>query len=239
MCGRFALKAPPAELVQRFGLDECADLKARYNIPPGTDIAAIRLSPKGKRVLHLLRWGLVPHWAKDPSIGNKLNNARGESVAVKPSFRDAFKRRRCLIPANGYYEWAAQGKVKQPYYISLKSREPMAMAGLWESWKTPDGEVLRTCCVITTGPNAVMEPIHDRMPVIVALEDWESWLSAPVEDIQGLVKPYPPEPMQVWSVNKRMSKVGEDDAALMRASPETGETLNGFPGSTACDDGRQ
>lgn len=220
MCGRFALKAPPAELIKHFGLDECTNLKPRYNIPPGTDIAAIRKSPEGKRVLQLLRWGLVPHWAKDPGIGNKLNNARGESVAEKPSFRDAFRRRRCLIPADGFYEWKAQGKVKQPYYVSLKSGEPMAMAGLWESWKTPDGEVLRTCCVITTGPNAVMEPIHDRMPVIVAPEYWESWLSAPVEYIQGLVKPYPTEPMQVWTVDRRVSKVGEDDAALMQASLE-------------------
>lgn len=215
MCGRFALKAPPAELVQRFCLDECADLKPRYNIPPGTDIAAIRLSPEGKRVLHLLRWGLVPHWAKDPSIGNKLNNARGESVAEKPSFRDAFKRRRCLIPADGFYEWAAQGKLKQPYYISLKSGEPMAMAGLWESWKAPDGNILRTCCVITTGPNAVMEPIHDRMPVIVAPEDWGRWLSAPVEEIEGLVTPYDPEQMRAWPVDRRVSKTVDDDEGLV------------------------
>jgi putative SOS response-associated peptidase YedK len=105
MCGRYVLKAKPADLIKIFGLDECVDLKPRYNIPPGTDIAAIRQSPEGKRVLHSLRWGLVPNWAKDPSIGNKLNNARGETVAEKPSFRDAFKRRRCLIPADGFYEW--------------------------------------------------------------------------------------------------------------------------------------
>lgn len=216
MCGRFALKAPPAELVQRFDLDECVDLKPRYNIPPGTDIAAIRLSPEGKRVLHLLRWGLVPHWAKDPSIGNKLNNARGESITEKPSFRDAFKRRRCLIPADGFFEWQAQGKVKQPFYISLKSGEPMAMAGLWESWKAPDGAILRTCCVITTGPNAVMQPIHDRMPVIVAPEDWARWLSAPVEEVEELVQPYAPEQMQGWAVDRRVSRTGDDDAALVQ-----------------------
>jgi putative SOS response-associated peptidase YedK len=186
MCGRFALKSPPAKLVERFGLDECADFAPRYNIPPGTDIPVIRQSPEGKRVLHLLRWGLVPHWAKDPSIGNKLNNARGESVAEKPSFRDAFRRRRCLIPADGFYEWKTEGKVKQPYFISLKSGEPLAMGGLWESWRRPDGEILRTACIITTGPNDVMEPIHDRMPVILRTEDWQAWLEAPVEDIQSL-----------------------------------------------------
>ena len=167
MCGRFALKSPPAELVTRFGLDECADYSPRYNIPPGTDIPVIRQSPEGRRVLYLLRWGLVPHWAKDPSIGVKLNNARGESVAEKPSFKQAFMRRRCLIPADGFYEWKTEGKTKQPYYFSLKSGEPMAMAGLWESWKAPDGSVLRTTCVITTRANALMEPIHERMPVIV------------------------------------------------------------------------
>ena len=213
MCGRFVLKATPAELITRFGLDECVDLKPRYNIPPGTEIAAIRQSPEGKRVLHLLKWGLVPHWAKDPGIGNKLNNARGESVMDKPSFREAFKRRRCLIPADGFYEWKAEGKLKQPYFISLP--EPFAMAGLWESWKAPDGSILRTCCVITTGPNAVMEPIHDRMPVIIAPEDWGRWLSAPVEDIAELVRPYPDDAMQAWPVSRRVSKTAEDDAGLI------------------------
>jgi putative SOS response-associated peptidase YedK len=215
MCGRFVLKATPAELITRFGLDECVDLKPRYNIPPGTEIAAIRQSPEGKRVLHQLKWGLVPHWAKDPGIGNKLNNARGESVMDKPSFREAFKRRRCLIPADGFYEWKAEGKLKQPYYISLP--EPFAMAGLWESWKSPDGSILRTCCVITTGPNAVMEPIHDRMPVIIAPENWGRWLSAPVEAVTELVRPYPADSMLASPVSRRVSKTVEDDAKLIEA----------------------
>lgn len=141
MCGHFALKAPPAKLASYFGLDEVADFAPRYNIPPGTDIPVIRQSPEHRRVLHLLRWGLVPHWSKDPSVGAKLNNARGESVAEQPSFRDAFKRRRCLIPADGFYEWKTEGKIKLPYYISLKSGEPMAMGGLWESWKPPADEI--------------------------------------------------------------------------------------------------
>jgi putative SOS response-associated peptidase YedK len=215
MCGRFVLKATPAELITHFGLDECVDLKPRYNIPPGTEIAAIRQSPEGKRVLHQLKWGLVPHWAKDPGIGSKLNNARGESVAEKPSFREAFKRRRCLIPADGFYEWKAEGKLKQPYYISLP--EPFAMAGLWESWKAPDGSILRTCCVITTGPNAVMEPIHDRMPVIIAPENWGRWLSAPVEEVAELVRPYPADSMLAWPVSRRVSKTVEDDTGLIEA----------------------
>lgn len=220
MCGRFALKAPRSELITRFGLDECADFSPRYNIPPGTDIPVIRFSPEGKRVLNMLRWGLVPHWAKDPSIGAKLNNARGESVAEKPSFRDAFKRRRCLIPADGFYEWKTDGKIKQPYFISLKSGEPMAMAGLWESWTEPGGSILRTVCVVTTSANALMEPIHDRMPVIISPENWRAWLSEPAENIAGLVIADPDTEMQAWPVSRRVSKTVDDDAGLIETIDE-------------------
>lgn len=213
MCGRFALKTPRARLSERFGLDECPELAPRYNIPPGTDIAAIRLSPEGRRVLHLLRWGLVPHWAKDPAMGAKLNNARAEGVAEKPAFRDAFRRRRCLIPADGFYEWQARGKVKQPYFIS--QGETFAMAGLWESWRQPDGGILRTCCVLTTGPNGVMAPIHDRMPVIVPPQDWSRWLAAPVDEVGDLLQPCPDADMVAWPVDRRVNRTLEDDPGLM------------------------
>lgn len=216
MCGRFALKAPRSELVSRFSLDDCVDLEPRFNIPPGTEIAAIRLSPEGRRVLHLLRWGLVPNWAKDPTIGNKLNNARSETVADKPAFRDAFRRRRCLIPADGFYEWKTRGKLKQPYYISLASGEPMAMAGIWESWRAPSDDILRTCCVLTTGPNATMLSIHDRMPVVIAPSDWGRWLSAPVEAATPLLRPFDAEAMQAWPVDRRVSKAGSEDADLVK-----------------------
>lgn len=219
MCGRFALKAPPAELITRFQLDECAEFGPRFNIPPGTDIPAIRQSPEGKRVLHLLRWGLVPHWAKDASLGAKLNNARGESVAEKPSFRDAFKRRRCLIPASGFYEWQAAGNAKQPYYISLKSNEPLALGGLWESWKAPDGTLLRTVCIVTTGPNATMAPIHDRMPVIVGPDDWQEWLAAPPERALALLAPCRDDLLQAWPVSRRINRTQDDDEALTEALP--------------------
>jgi putative SOS response-associated peptidase YedK len=209
MCGRFSLKAPAADLIQHFGLDTCVDLTPRYNIPPGTEIAAIRQSPAGERVLHHLKWGLVP------SIGNKLNNARGEMVADKPSFREAFKRRRCLIPADGFYEWTAQGRLKQPWYISLKSGQPMAMAGLWEAWTSSTGDILRTCCVITTGPNELMQAIHDRMPVLIPEQDWACWLSGPVETVAELVRPYAAAEMQAWPVDRRVSKTCEDDADLI------------------------
>ena len=208
-------QGPPAELISRFELDECTDFSPRYNIPPGTDIPVIRQSPEGKRVLHMLRWGLVPHWAKDPSIGAKLNNARGESVAGKPSFRDAFKRRRCLIPASGFYEWKSEGRSKQPYYFSLKSGETMALAGLWESRTMPDGSVLRTTCIITTAANALMAPVHDRMPVIISPGNWQVWLAEPAEAMERLVAPFPDTGMQAWPVSRRVSKTVDDDTGLI------------------------
>ena len=215
MCGRYALSSPPAELITAFGLDECADFPPHWNIPPGTDIPVIRSSPEGKRVLHLLRWGLIPHWARDPAIGSKLNNARAEGVDEKPSFRDAYRCRRCLIPADGFYEWKAEGKLKQPYYISLKSGEPLAMGGLWESWRASDGSIVRTCAIITTGPNAVMEPIHDRMPVIVAPEHWQDWLTAPGDTVKDLLAPCPADILQAWPVSRRVSKTVDDDTGLI------------------------
>jgi putative SOS response-associated peptidase YedK len=219
MCGRFVLKTPAAALTRIFGVDEGIDYPLRFNIPPGTDIPVIRHSPEGRRVLHLLRWGLVPHWAKDAGIGAKLNNARAEGVLEKPSFRDAFHRRRCLIPADGFYEWRSEGKLKQPYYISLKSGQPLAMGGLWESWRTPDGGLLRTCAVITTGPNAVMAPIHDRMPVIIGADDWQAWLSAPAEAVMPMLEPPSASLIQAWPVSRRVSKTAEDDAGLIEPLP--------------------
>lgn len=215
MCGRYALKTPVSKLVTCFGLDEVVDVVPRYNIAPGTDIPSIRHSPEGTRVMHLLRWGLVPHWAKDPGIGAKLSNARGETVAEKPSFRDAFKRRRCLVPADGFYEWKTEGWQKQPYYFSMKSGEPFALGGVWETWRAPDGSILRTCCLITTGPNAIMLPVHDRMPVIVSSDDYEAWLTGEANNALDLVRPYPTDKMQTWAVSKRASRSGEEGPDLV------------------------
>ena len=201
MCGRFALVAPPAGLVARFSLDACVNFEPRYNIAPTAQVPVIRQSPEGKRVADLLRWGLIPHWARDQAIGNKLNNARAESVAEKPSFRSAYKQRRCLIPANGYYEWQeVAGAIKQPWYIHLKGEDLMAIGGLWESWTHPDGEILRTFCVITTSPNEVMRPIHDRMPVIIGKEYWATWLDPKVGDVGAMLAPYDAAAMEAWPV---------------------------------------
>jgi putative SOS response-associated peptidase YedK len=215
VCGRFVLKAPVSQLISRFKLDEAVDVPPRYNIAPGTGIPTIRHSPEGKRVMHLLRWGLIPHWAKDPGLGAKLSNARGEAVADKPAFRDAFNRRRCLVPVDGFYEWKATGKQKQPYYFSLKSGEPFALGGLWESWRTSDGDILRTCCLITTGPNETMAPVHDRMPVIVSRGDVEVWLTGDANDAQVLIRPYSSEDMQAWAVSRRVNRSGEEGADII------------------------
>ena len=215
MCGRFALKLPPAELVTRFGLSECADFEPRFNIPPGTDIPVIRRSPEGVRVLHLLRWGLVPHWAKDPTIGNRLANARGESVADKPAFREAFRKRRCLVPADGFYEWKTEGRTKQPYYFSHLSGAPLVLAGLWESWRAPDGTILRTVCLITTSANALMTPIHDRMPVLLNPTDWATWLEGSMEQAAQLIAPYADGALQCWPVDRRLNRPTEEGAGLI------------------------
>jgi putative SOS response-associated peptidase YedK len=215
MCERFALKETRTELIAHFGLDECADFPARYNIPPGTDIPVIRQSPEGRRVLRLVRWGLVPRWAKDPAMGSILSDAQGETVADEAMFRWIFRSRRCLIPASGFFEWQTQPALRQPYFISLKSGQPMAMAGLWESWKAPDGSVLTTACVVTTSANELVAPIHDRMPVLVAPENWCDWLEATAERVAGLLVPFPPADLQAWPVRRRLAWSGEKGKELI------------------------
>ena len=187
MCGRFALARSPDEVTRLFDLAECADFTPRYNIAPTTDIPVIRRSPTHQNVLHLLRWGLVPHWSKDPTRGSRLINARSESLTEKPSFRSAFARRRCLIPADGFYEWDHQGTTKQPYYFTEHNGELLAFGGLWESWTAPDGSLLRTTCIITTRSTEEVALIHDRMPLIIQLQDVEVWLSLAIQTCAYLV----------------------------------------------------
>lgn len=180
----------------------------RYNIAPTAVVPVIRQSPDGERVVDLLKWGLIPHWAKDPAIGVKLVNARAESLAGKPAFRDAFNRRRCIVPASGFYEWKTESKGKQPFYVSLISGEPMAMAGLWESWRDPAGAIVRTFCVITTEANALIAQIHDRMPVLLRPEDFSRWLDPeiPGSTLSGLLDPYPSELLEAVPVSKAVGR---------------------------------
>src|SRR5512135_2638947 len=211
MCGRFVLKAPFNDLVRLYGLTNNVNLEPRYNIPPTEDVAVVR-SREGSRTLDMLRWGLVPWWAKDLKVSFSNINAKSETVAEKPAFRDAFKERRCIIPADGFYEWKKlDGKTKQPYAIVMKDRSLFGFAGLWERWKDKaSGEVVRSCTIITTTPNEVCAPIHDRMPVIVAPEDYGKWLGEdeadPVRLLQ-MLKPFPAEAMVAFPVDARVGNV--------------------------------
>ncbi|MFH1115571.1 MAG: SOS response-associated peptidase, partial [Pseudomonadota bacterium] len=177
MCGRFLLIAAGRDLARRFGLFEEPELDPRSNIAPSQMVAVIRVKPgsPGRR-LNMLKWGLIPHWAKDPSVGSRMINARSETVAEKPAFWAAFKRRRCIIPADGFYEWAKEGKRKQPYLIAMADGSTFAMAGLWEHWEDVKGNVIESCTILTTGANDALRELHDRMPVILRPRDYDAWL---------------------------------------------------------------
>ena len=204
MCGRFTRKEKFDLLAEQLGLNVCPPCEPRYNIAPSQFVACVRTNPKSKeRECVDLKWGLVPSWAKDPSIGNKLINARGETVAEKPAFRKAFQQQRCLVLADGFYEWKREGKTKQPYYIRFKDHRLFAFAGLWERWEQQD-PALETCALITTGPNALMEPIHHRMPVILPEQSYASWLSPSLKNtiyLSGLLEPYPAEEMEAYPIS--------------------------------------
>jgi putative SOS response-associated peptidase YedK len=206
MCGRFALHANPEVVALQFGLRSVPVLEAHYNIAPASSILIIR-----NQEAATARWGLVPRWAKDPSIGAKLNNARAETVAQKPSFRDAYRKRRCLIPASGFYEWKLESGRKQPYYVRPAQGELFAFAGLWERWNG-----FETCAVITTDANETMRAIHDRMPVIVAREDYERWLAGN----EGLLRPCPSSTIAIQRVSRAVNSARNDSPDLIR--PEEG-----------------
>ena len=215
MCGRFALARSPDELSRVFDLAECADFTPRYNIAPSTEIPVIRHSPSNQKVLHLLRWGLVPHWSKDITIGSHLINARAESLAEKPSFRAAFSRRRCLIPADGFYEWDHRGPTKQPYYFTETKGDILAFGGLWESWLAPDGTLLRTTCIITTDATDEVVLIHDRMPLIIKHRDVDAWLTGTPEEVQKLLRPASYETLRSWPVSRNVNRVQEEGPKLI------------------------
>jgi len=211
MCGRFTLFSSAEEIAQMFEVD-LPDLLPSYNIAPSQTINAIAQMPdRLKRELYRFRWGLIPSWAKDSAIAYKLINARSETASEKPSFRSAFKHRRCLIPTDGFYEWqhSEDGKAKkQPYFFSLKDGNPFALAGLWESWKSPDGEVIESCTILTTEANDILRPIHDRMPVILESKGWDMWLDPSFDnknELQAILKPYPAEAMTAHPVSIKVN----------------------------------
>lgn len=214
MCGRFVLTAPGRLVAEHFQLGVQPELEPRYNIAPSQGIAVVRLDPEsGDRMLSVLRWGLIPFWAKDMKIGYKMINARAETVASKPAFRAAFKQRRCLIPGSGFFEWKREKRKKQPYYFQMKQAEVFAFAGLWERWKSPEGETIESCTIITTEANALLEPIHDRMPVILRETDYEPWLDIRIkgpEELQKLLRPLPAEEMKGHPVSAAVNSPSND-----------------------------
>ena len=210
MCGRFTLRAKLNLLLQQFAAEtsELEDWPVRYNIAPTQDVLAVRGTDDGKRELVPLRWGLIPSWSKDIKIGSRMINARAETVAEKPAFRSAFKRRRCLILTDGFYEWKKEGKAKQPYHISLQSGKPFAFAGLWEIWKVEGQPTIESCTIITTEPNDLMTNLHDRMPVILSPNDFGPWLDTECDDPKQLLPmldSYPSNEMRYVAVDKHVN----------------------------------
>ena len=214
MCGRFTQTATPAIIAEEFEVAAPSLFQPRYNIAPSQPIAVIRIEPdRTTRTLVMLRWGLIPSWAKDPKMGNQCINAKAETVAEKPSFRSAFKKRRCLVVATGFYEWQVQGRTKQPMWIGLQSQRPFALAGLWEQWTSGDGEPLETCTIITTEPNDLMAPIHNRMPVILAPAFYDQWLDPTfqhIEPLKALLRPYPGEELMAYPVSTLVNNPRRD-----------------------------
>lgn len=218
VCGRFTLRTPAARLAQAFGGVSADYGEPRYNIAPGRPVLALRQGSgaEGARALARLRWGFVPAWAEDPSIGARLVNARAESVADKPAFRAAFRARRCLVLADGFYEWRREGRSRRPYYVRLEPDRPFAFAGLWERWMK-GGPALESCTIVTTQANAVLEPIYPRMPAIVEPVDYDLWLGASpdfAEAAQDVLRPYGGV-LTVHPVSTRVNEPGNDDADLI------------------------
>lgn len=214
MCGRFALLAPGESLTEQFLLRETPTLSPRYNIAPTQPVAAVRLDAQtNERQLALLRWGLIPSWSKDMKRSARLINARAETAAEKPSFRAAFKRRRCLIPADGFYEWQKLGQGKQPLFIHAQDSKPFGLAGLWEVWHSADGSVIESCTILTTEANELMAPIHNRMPVIIEPADYGMWLDPGPrpEDARHLLRPYPAANMHAYPVSTHVNSPRHDD----------------------------
>lgn len=215
MCGRFAFYSPAEAAAALFGVSATSDFEPRYNIAPTQYVAAIRNSTDEQRELVMLRWGLVPFWAKDPSIGNRMINARAETVAEKPSYRNAFKHRRCLVLADGFYEWQRQGEVKTPYFISLANGEPFALAGLWESWTDKQsGESLQTTTLVTADANAFMAPLHHRMPVILEAATATDWLAGSQDLLEDVAAITPR--LQAWPVDRRVNNARNEGEELIR-----------------------
>jgi putative SOS response-associated peptidase YedK len=217
LCGRFLLVSSSKELAEQFELDETPEMRPRYNVAPSQEIAAIRLHPgpqANKRELIFLKWGLIPSWSKDPGISQRLINARSETVESKPAFRSSFKKRRILIPANGFYEWkGTQSGARQPYLISFEKFGLLAFAGIYDEWKSPSGDVTRSCAIITTQSNDLIKSVHDRMPVVVPIKDYGLWLESTdtaSEDFRNLLRPLSDDSFRITQVGMKVNRPDYD-----------------------------
>ena len=210
MCGRYVSKID-ADLERHFNLTKVPFDFSSYNVAPGTNVPVVRQAENEGRELVLMRWGLIPHWAKEERIGYKMINARGETVASKPAFRQPFKRHRCLIPANGFYEWRKTQSGKVPYFIHPRDDSVIGFGGLWDVWTNPEGERIESCTIITTAANEVIKPLHDRMPLIVAPEDYGVWLTEDVgraSEVMGITSSVQ---LEAYPVRTRVNKPANDD----------------------------
>ncbi|MCB1919603.1 MAG: SOS response-associated peptidase [Candidatus Competibacteraceae bacterium] len=219
MCGRFIQSTSGEMLAERFQLSTVPILTPRYNVAPSQSVLAIHQGESGQREAVALRWGLVPAWSPEPRTSYSTINARAETVADKPTYRHAFRRRRCLIPADGFYEWRKVGSRKQPYCIAPADGQPLAFAGLWERWER-DGQILESCTILVTQANAVIAPIHDRMPVILDPQDEARWLDPAITDpavLKPLLASCPPERLRLWPVGTAVNATRQDGPALMAA----------------------
>lgn len=219
MCGRFTLTLDMNTIAETFGVEPTLSSSARYNIAPTQEVVTVLQDAQNpKPHLEWLRWGLIPSWAKDESIGSRMINARAETLAEKPSFKRLLTSRRCLVVADGFYEWKQAAKTKTPMYITMRDHEPFAFAGLWDLWKSPDGQQLRTCTIITTEPNSLMAEIHTRMPAILTREARDLWLDPEMKDSHGLTSlltPYPAEQFAAREVSKLVNNPRVDSAELI------------------------
>lgn len=220
MCGRVRLASDHSEIKIDLGLAEILrdHYKPRWNVPPTSTIPVI-VSADGMRRLEPMRWGLIPAWAKDTKMAFSTFNARADGVDTKPAFRGAWKAgRRCLIVIDGFYEWRKSDK--QPFFVSLGNRAPMPLAGLWEDWRAPTGEKVRSCTIITTDANSLLGQVHDRMPVIISPDNWPTWLGekpANNDELKSLLRPYPPERLVLWPVDRKVGNVRNESAELADA----------------------
>ncbi|HKI06328.1 MAG TPA: SOS response-associated peptidase [Thermoanaerobaculia bacterium] len=220
MCGRYTLTSSGEELALLFDISDLPMVLPRYNLAPTQEAAVVRVTAPGEpRRLDLLKWGLIPYWAKEASIGNRMINARAESVAEKPAYKWSFKKKRCLIAADGFYEWKKEGKLKQPYLIHRQDGKPFAFAGLWSSWKNPAQEKpVETFTILTTDANDLMRPLHDRMPVILDPENFDLWLDPKMEDaakLQPLLLPYAADTFEAFPVSRTVNSPANESASCI------------------------